>query len=247
MGTPRTEIIRGEEIDEIVLWEQALPAIESAVSLAEDGLDYLGVTAGVPKRATIHIAGDATTRGEGKGESDILLYVRQLERGGKFLIDYKDLSVSAVHELLHTIRSEYFEPPEQSYVYWRAAQEGIAYRGEQLVTQEIFTGSELRSSMVEAFVEVPDIAGQGRRWLAKSVAAVESLLEQYKDPEKKEKSQAVFWALSDDWFTYNGMGTLIGIQAVEGLLKNEVSLSEIVTMPSEEVINQGIQAYENPA
>jgi hypothetical protein len=112
------------------------PFVECAVELAEGFFDEAGFEYHVAKQATVwRWDRRSTIVGASTNAQDFELYVRHDHiKHRKVAASMQDLALTAVHEALHSIRSEHYDDYN---LMEQVASEGIAYVGEDIAQERL--------------------------------------------------------------------------------------------------------------
>lgn len=204
------------------------PALEQVEGVCEDlGLDFR-------EQKTVNVwrcARSEDTWGVARDVTQIDLHIRTDHiKHRKVVRFFDDLTKTVGHELLHTIREEYFvdDGPIE-----RVASEGLAYSGEDLIEVMCLGGGE------------GDLIGEAMLRHAKGARydAVKARLVGMRD---HRWPQAMLDNVADDpqrvaWFEMNGnmppAGVLIGVVEVQRRLSEGNDFAQIMTWPAEEILN----------
>lgn len=207
------------------------PLVRSAIDLAEDGLDHLGLDYDEPIRANvIAVAKDWPNTGKAiESQNDIELYIPYKDVKRKKVASYfNKLCLSTVHEALHLIRGSVY-PPRNSLIE-AAATEGICYASEITLAKSLLTNQE-RSSLYGNLVDPLDVGVFNELNGHITFDEIDFADEEY-SPD---------FDIYDYWFTpitngYACAGDRLGYTAVVGLMQEGARISEIIEMPAAEIL-----------
>jgi hypothetical protein len=208
------------------------PVVRPALEQVEFALEEIGIGYGEPKTVNVwRCARSEDTWGTARGVSSVDLHIRTDHiKHRKVARFFHELLETTGHELLHTVREEYF--PDTGPVE-RAASEGIAYSGEDFI-ETITRGPRTGLSIGEAML----CYGTAVNYNALKSRLAD--LQDYRWP------QAMLDDVADDpqrivWFELNGAappaGMLVGVIEVQKRLAEGRSLAELMTWPPEEILD----------
>ncbi len=232
-----------------VVWEcdnpspEAQSVVNTALSLSEDGLSYLGVSIGNSKVANICPATNTLIVGSARDERDFRLFVENQESP-----NFQLLAVAGIHEILHTVRYEHFPKKWGSFIKDTVVNEGIAHTGEYQVAQQILTAKEFERGYPQTYFRPqPLLVNSFMQWLDKDAEQESELVANYRD---NTHAKATMETLCSDWMDSEwgpANVDILGIQLVGALLSNGASMAEVIEMPSDEIIDEGVRIHETAA
>ena len=199
--------------------------IYDATELAEHGIDMLDVNYETPKLMTIwRVAKQDPTAGVSHDATnfDIHIPVHHIKHR-KIARNFADLTMTIVHEMTHSIRSEKFE---ESNIFEDAATEGLAYMSEDLVAPEILVDSEI------AFNGVSNHLGHGSDYDSLKNRLHNSHQVSLEDEERLNIEL-------DQWFSPYGsmLGVALGINEVCRRLSEGNEFNDLMQWPAEAILD----------
>jgi hypothetical protein len=232
MSVPSIELAWGGQSWKRSRKRTVRPLVRSAIELAEDGLEYLGVDYDEQIRANVYaVAKNWESIGEAKeSQNGIDLYIPHKDVKRKKVASYFNaLCLTTVHEALHLVRGSKY--PNDSLIETAAA-EGICYASEITLAKCLLTAEE-RSSVYGNLVQPLN---------AKVVEAMKQHIFadniDYADLDENTNSE---FDIYDVWFSpavngYASAGNRLGYTAVVGLMQEGVRIPEIIEMPAAEIL-----------
>ncbi len=205
------------------------PIVSCAVDIAKDGINYYGIHTEQPKVAKVYLCGrNYPSAGESTGATEFELNFRAVDVKRKKIFNNelrRKHSVGTVfHELLHSVRSEYFE---HDAIEELIATEGISYVGAELLLDELGLGRK--------FASIPTPQNSMKYALTKEVLTAELLADI--DVLGSDTDHLV-----TTWIELNPNGTMppgvfLGCLAVSDLLASGAGLKDVVQMDAREILS----------
>ncbi len=208
-------------------------AVRASLGLACDGLEMLGIQPKEPKISTVWgVPNGYALKGEALDSQHFEIYVREefIKRQRKLAAFQIVLTLTALHEVMHCVRDE---AGYEDNLLERAVSEGLSAWSEHLLAKELLSAQEFEKYK-EGFSVIPDEVDT-------SQMLDNFILDSAREAHMAEfnpNSQEII-DLNDAWFaaTYGiPAGNKVGIIAVGELICSGSSLSELVTLPPEDII-----------
>lgn len=230
------------------------PLVNSAVDLAGEGLDYLGILS--DKTKELHVLDSQDGYLGGSASDDVKFNVYLPDNHAHIKIKFPLITLITVHEYAHSKRFEH-EPNQWSRLLIKnlVATEGIAMWGEYTIAQELLSPRERcweypNNIVGKYFQPQPAKAKQLFEQLETDTLVAGQIIDE--SPDLAVASKILKKQLRDKWTTSKlpkeevSDVCILGQQAVGGMLRQGASLVDIMAMPAEQIINDGI-AYDQAA
>lgn len=220
MANPEIEIAWGGGQWRPVDRRACRPAVAVALSLASDGLDYFGIECQAPKRAEVCRVGRRyPDSGASSDAKNFELYIqhnpvikrRKVERFTPFIAS------TSFHEIVHCVR---YEAVPEDTLLEICASEGIAHVAESQFDKILLSPSELSPQRTPEW----DTGLQAE--LLEAMALDEG------EPDSYEA-----WFDNSGSLVYPPAGVSLGVLAVQRKVDAGYEIADIITMPTEEILD----------